>query len=83
VGSPPGGAGPPLAAPACGEATLAHYCHRPLAYIVVPKNLSEGGGLRDRHRLLCGAENTEREKLSGKQKSAGGNSFPERGDHRH
>jgi hypothetical protein len=28
------------------------------------------GGLRDRHRRLCGAENTEREKLSGRQKSA-------------
>jgi hypothetical protein len=27
------------------------------------------GGLRDRHRRLCGAENTEREKLSGRQKS--------------
>jgi hypothetical protein len=54
VGSPTGGAGPPLAAPtygeatlaapACGEATLAHYCHRPLAYIIVPKNLSQRGG---------------------------------------
>jgi hypothetical protein len=29
------------------------------------------GGLRDRHRRLCGAENIEREKLSGRQKSAG------------
>jgi hypothetical protein len=29
------------------------------------------GGLRDRHRRLCGAENTEREKLSGRQKYAG------------
>jgi hypothetical protein len=36
------GAGPPLAAPACGEATLAHYCHRPFAYIVVLKNLWRG-----------------------------------------
>jgi hypothetical protein len=27
------------------------------------------GGLRDRHRRLCGAENTEREKLSCRQKS--------------
>jgi hypothetical protein len=62
------GTGPPPAAPACGEATLAHYCHRPLVYIVVPKNLSEGG-LRDRHRHLCGVENTKREKLSGRQKS--------------
>jgi hypothetical protein len=29
------------------------------------------GGIRDRHRRLCGAENTEREKLSGRQKSIG------------
>jgi hypothetical protein len=28
------------------------------------------GGIRDRHHHLCGAENTEREKLSGRQKSA-------------
>jgi hypothetical protein len=27
------------------------------------------GGIRDRHRRLCGAENTEREKLSGRQNS--------------
>jgi hypothetical protein len=48
---------------------LAHYCHRPLAYIVVPENLSQGG-IIDRHRRLCGAENTEREQLSGREKSA-------------
>jgi uncharacterized membrane protein len=36
--------------------------------MVIPKNLSQGG-LRDRHQRLCGAENTEREKLSGRQKS--------------
>jgi hypothetical protein len=46
VGSPTGGTGPPLAAPACGEATLAHYCHRPFAYIIVPENLSQGGAHR-------------------------------------
>jgi hypothetical protein len=28
------------------------------------------GGIRDRHRRLCRAENTEREKLSGREKSA-------------
>jgi hypothetical protein len=39
-------------------------------YIVAPKNLSQGWGIRDRHHRLCGAENTEREKLSGRQKSA-------------
>jgi hypothetical protein len=38
-------------------------------YIVVPKNLSKGGGIRDRHRRLYGVENTEREKLSGREKS--------------
>jgi hypothetical protein len=38
--------------------------------MVVPENLSQGG-IRDRHCRLCGAENTEREKLSGRQKSAG------------
>jgi hypothetical protein len=43
VGSPTGGASPPLAAPACGEVTLAQYCHRPFAYIIVPKNLSQEG----------------------------------------
>jgi hypothetical protein len=40
VSSPPGGMGPPLAAPPYGMATLAHDCHRPLVYIVVPENLS-------------------------------------------
>jgi hypothetical protein len=28
------------------------------------------GGIRDRHRRLCGVENTEREKLSSREKSA-------------
>jgi hypothetical protein len=67
--TPPGGVGQPLATPPWGEATLAHFCHRPLAYIVIPENLSQGG-IRDRLRRLCGAENTKREKLSGRQKSA-------------
>jgi hypothetical protein len=44
--SPPGGAGPPLVAPAYGEATLAHFCHRPFAYFIVPENLSQGGAQR-------------------------------------
>jgi hypothetical protein len=39
-------------------------------YIFVLENLSRGE-IRDRHCRLCGAENTEREKLSGRQKSAG------------
>jgi hypothetical protein len=38
--------------------------------MVVPKNLSQGG-IRDSNRRLCGVEKTEREKLSGRQKSAG------------
>jgi hypothetical protein len=67
--TPPGGVGPTLAAPPWGEATLAYSKHRPLAYMVVPENLSQGG-IRDRHRRLCGVENTKREKLSGRQKSA-------------
>jgi hypothetical protein len=45
-GTPPGGAGPPLAVPPWGEATLAHSCHHPLAYNVVPENLSQGGDQR-------------------------------------
>jgi hypothetical protein len=55
------GAGPPLAAPAFGEATLAYFYHCPFTYFIVPENLSEGG-LRDRHRHLCGAENTRERK---------------------
>jgi hypothetical protein len=35
-----------------------------------PRKPKSRGGIRDRHRRLCGAENTEREKLSGRQKSA-------------
>jgi hypothetical protein len=35
-----------------------------------PRKPKSGGGIRDRHRRLCGAENTKREKLSGRQKSA-------------
>jgi hypothetical protein len=31
------GTGPPLAAPACGVATLTHYCHRPFAISLSPK----------------------------------------------
>jgi hypothetical protein len=57
--------------PPWGEATLAHFRHSPLVCIVVPENLSRGGGIRDRHRRLCGTENTKREKLSGRQKFAG------------
>jgi hypothetical protein len=68
--TPPGGAGQALATPPSGVATLAHVYHRPLAYMIVPENLRRKGGIRDRLCHLYGAENTEREKLSGRQKSA-------------
>jgi hypothetical protein len=70
VGSPLGGTGPPLAALAYGEATLAHYYHRPFAYIIIPKNLSEGGSEIDT-TASAGQKTLEREKLSGRQESAG------------
>jgi hypothetical protein len=70
VNSPTGGAGPPLAAPACGEATLAHYCHRPFAYIIIPKNLSEEGGSEIDTAASVGQKTPEREKISGRQESA-------------
>jgi hypothetical protein len=38
--------------------------------MVIRENLSQGG-IRDILCHLCGAENTEREKLSGRQKSTG------------
>jgi hypothetical protein len=41
-----GGAAWPLAAPAYCVATLAHFCHRPFAYFIVPENLSQGGAQR-------------------------------------
>jgi hypothetical protein len=61
--------GPPLAAPAYGEATLAHFCHHPFAYIVVPENLSEGGSEIDT-AASAGRKTPEGEKLSGRQESA-------------
>jgi hypothetical protein len=71
VGSPTGGTGPPLATPACGEATLAHYCHRPFAYIIVPENLSQEGASEIDSAASAGRKTPEREKLSGRQESAG------------
>jgi hypothetical protein len=70
VSSPSGGAGPPLATPAYGEATLAHYCHRPFGYIIIPKNLREGGSEIDT-TASAGRKTPEREKLSGRQESVG------------
>jgi hypothetical protein len=63
--------GPPLAAPPCGEATLAHYCHRPFAYIVIPENLSRGRASEIDSTASAGQKTPEREKLSGRQESAG------------
>jgi hypothetical protein len=71
VGSPTGGAGPPLATPAYGEATLAHFCHHPFTYIVVPENLSEGGGSEIDTAASAGWKIPEREKPSGRQESTG------------
>jgi hypothetical protein len=62
VGSPPGGASPPLATSACGEATLAHHYYRALAYIVVPENLSQGGSEID--TVASAGQKTPREKSS-------------------
>jgi hypothetical protein len=70
VGSPPGGAGPPLAAPPYGEATLAHDCHRPLTYIVIPENLSQWGPSEIDFAASAGRKTPEREKLSGRHESA-------------
>jgi hypothetical protein len=44
AGTHTGGAGPPLAAPACCVAALAHFCHHPFAYFIVPENLSQREG---------------------------------------
>jgi hypothetical protein len=51
-------------------ATLAYFCHRPFAYFIVPKNLSQGGSEIDT-AASAGQKTPEREKLSGRQKSAG------------
>jgi hypothetical protein len=58
------GMGPPLVAPACGEATLAHYYHRPFTYIIVPKNLSQGGGGSEIDTTASVVQKTPREKSS-------------------
>jgi hypothetical protein len=50
---------------------MAHYCHRPFMYIVVSKNLSEGGGSEIDIAASTGRKTPEREKLSGRQESTG------------
>jgi hypothetical protein len=59
----------PLAALPYGEGTLTHYCHCPFAYFIVPKNLSQKGGLEIDTAASAGRKTPEREKLSGRQKS--------------
>jgi hypothetical protein len=71
AGSHTGGVGPPLVAPTCCEATLAHYCHRPFAYFIVPENLSQRGGSEIDTAASAGRKTPEREKLSDRQESAG------------
>jgi hypothetical protein len=53
-------------------ATLAHFCQRPLAYIVVPKNLRPPGGSEIDSAASAGQKTQREKKLSGGQKSAGG-----------
>jgi hypothetical protein len=62
--------GPPLAAPACCVAALAHFCYHPFVYFIVPENLSQGGSEIDT-AASAGQKIPEREKLSGRQKSVG------------
>jgi hypothetical protein len=66
-----GGAAWPLAAPALCEGALAHSSSRPFAYFIVPENLSERGGSELDTAASAGRKTPEREKLSGRQKSAG------------
>jgi hypothetical protein len=66
-----GGAAWPLAAPALCEGALAHVWSRPFVYFIVPENLSQGGAQRETQPPLWGGKTPEREKLSGRQKSAG------------
>jgi hypothetical protein len=51
-------------------AALAHFCHRPFAYFIILENLSQGGSEIDT-AASAGQKTPEREKLSGRQKSAG------------
>jgi hypothetical protein len=55
---------------ACCVAALAHFCHRPFAYFIVPKNLSQRGGSKIDTATSAGRKTSEREKLSGRKESA-------------
>jgi hypothetical protein len=65
----PGWRGQPLAAPALCVGTLAHIWPLPFAYIIFPENLSQGGSELD-IAASAGRRTPEREKLSGRKKSA-------------
>jgi hypothetical protein len=51
-------------------ATLADFCHRPLAYIVFPKNLRREEGSEIDSAASAGRKSPRERKLSGRQKSA-------------
>jgi hypothetical protein len=57
--------------PTYGESPLAHFCYRPFAYFIIPENLSQRGGSEIDTAASAGQKTPEREKLSGRQKSAG------------
>jgi hypothetical protein len=52
-------------------ATLAHFCHRPLAYIIIPENLRPQGGSEIDSTASAGRKTHRERKLSGRQKSDG------------
>jgi hypothetical protein len=52
-------------------ATPAHICQRPLAYIIIPKNLRPQRGLEIDSAASAGRKTHRERKLSGRQKSAG------------
>jgi hypothetical protein len=60
-----------LAVPTCGESPLAHFCHCPFAYFIIPENLSQRGGSKIDTAASAGQKIPEIENLSGRQKSAG------------
>jgi hypothetical protein len=51
-------------------ASLAHFCHRPLTYIVVLENLRQGEGSEIDSTVSAGQKTPRERKLSGRQKSA-------------
>jgi hypothetical protein len=51
-------------------ATLAHFCQRPLAYIIIPENLRPEGGSDIDFAASAGRKTHREKKLSGRRKSA-------------